>query len=199
MAGQKIAIISGGLLLRKGLRSFLSSYFDNVMLEEFHLVKDFINSYTSNEFAVIFIQSRLFEEIAFDEYILKQLSDLILIGIISESENTNKLPSYFQDTISCAIDDEEMLEKLDKWKKEWLNDKLFENNDRELSQRETNVLKHVALGKTNKEIADKLFLSPHTIITHRKNITRKLGIYTVSGLTVYALINNLIEPSDVNK
>jgi len=199
MAGQKIAIISDGILLRKGLKSFLSSYFDSVILEEFHLVKDFLNSYTSNQFAVIFIQNRLFEEIAFDEYILKQLSDMILIGIISESENTNKLPSYFQDTISCAINDEQMLEKLEKWKKEWLDNNLFEYNDRELSQRETNVLKQVALGKTNKEIADTLFLSPHTVITHRKNITRKLGIYTVSGLTVYALINNLINPSEVNK
>jgi len=61
-----------------------------------------------------------------------------------------------------------------------------------LSDRETEVLKLVALGYTNLEIADKLFISKHTVISHRKNITSKLGIKTVSGLTVYAVLNNLI-------
>ncbi len=66
-------------------------------------------------------------------------------------------------------------------------------NDNELTVREIDVVREIAKGLTNKEIADKLFLSTHTIVTHRKNITRKLGIKTTSGLTVYAIINNLIE------
>lgn len=65
-----------------------------------------------------------------------------------------------------------------------------------LSDRELDIVREVALGKTNKEIADKLFISAHTVITHRKNITRKLGIKTVSGLTVYALLNKLIKMGD---
>ncbi len=69
----------------------------------------------------------------------------------------------------------------------------------ELSEREVDVLTCVALGMTNKEIADKLFISSHTVITHRKNITRKLGIKTVSGLTVYAYLNKFISLEDVNK
>jgi DNA-binding CsgD family transcriptional regulator len=64
-----------------------------------------------------------------------------------------------------------------------------------LSEREIDVLKLVALGFTNQQIADKLFISKHTVISHRKNITSKLGIKTVSGLTVYAVLNNLI-PKD---
>jgi len=64
-----------------------------------------------------------------------------------------------------------------------------------LSERETEVLKLVALGYTNQAVADKLFISKHTVISHRKNITSKLGIKTVSGLTVYAVLNNLI-PKD---
>lgn len=62
----------------------------------------------------------------------------------------------------------------------------------ELSAREKEVLVCVAKGMLNKEIADKLNLSIYTVITHRKNITRKIGIKTVAGLTVYALLNNLI-------
>lgn len=61
-----------------------------------------------------------------------------------------------------------------------------------LSAREKEVLVEVASGKTNKEIAEKLFISVNTVITHRKNITSKLGIRSVSGLSVYALMNGLI-------
>ena len=67
----------------------------------------------------------------------------------------------------------------------------------ELSPREKEILVCVAKGMLNKEIADQLNLSIYTVITHRKNITRKIGIKTVAGLTVYALLNNLIDMSSV--
>jgi DNA-binding CsgD family transcriptional regulator len=66
-----------------------------------------------------------------------------------------------------------------------------------LSKREIDVLKKVAKGLSNKEISDQLFISKNTVITHRKNITEKLGIKTISGLTVYALMNNLIDPGEI--
>ena len=65
----------------------------------------------------------------------------------------------------------------------------------ELSRRETDVLVQVARGRTNKEIADALNLSVHTVISHRKNIMHKTGIKSVAGLTVYAILNNLIDES----
>lgn len=64
-----------------------------------------------------------------------------------------------------------------------------------LTLRELDVLKEIASGKTNKEIADVLNISVNTAITHRKNITRKLGIRSVSGLSLYALMNGLIDMS----
>ncbi len=66
-----------------------------------------------------------------------------------------------------------------------------------LSKREQDILRLIALGKTQKEIADELFISTHTVVSHRKNITRKLGIKTVSGLTVYAILNNLISMGEL--
>lgn len=67
----------------------------------------------------------------------------------------------------------------------------------ELSEREKEILVAVAKGMTNKEIADSHNISIHTVISHRKNISRKTGIKSVSGLTVYALLNNLIEQNEI--
>lgn len=62
-----------------------------------------------------------------------------------------------------------------------------------LSVREIEVLVLIAKGLINKEIADRLNISLTTVITHRKNITEKLGIKSVSGLTIYAVMNGYIE------
>ncbi len=61
-----------------------------------------------------------------------------------------------------------------------------------LSDREVDVLKLLAAGLTNKEIADKLSISANTVITHRKNITQKTGIKSAQGLTIYAVVKKLI-------
>lgn len=62
-----------------------------------------------------------------------------------------------------------------------------------LSAREKEVLVCVAKGMQNKEIADLFNISTHTVISHRKNISRKTGIRSIAGLTVYALLNNLLD------
>lgn len=67
-----------------------------------------------------------------------------------------------------------------------------------LSTREKEIVVCVVKGMTNREIADSLFLSTHTVITHRRNIARKLQIHSASGLTVYAIVNKLVELSDIN-
>ncbi len=62
----------------------------------------------------------------------------------------------------------------------------------ELSAREIEVLKELVAGKTHKEVADALCISVNTVVTHRKNITTKLGIRSLSGLSLYALMNGLV-------
>ena len=66
-----------------------------------------------------------------------------------------------------------------------------------LSEREKEVLVCLSKGLKNNEIADELNISVHTVITHRKNIVRKTGIKSVAALTVYAILNNLIEQKDI--
>ena len=67
----------------------------------------------------------------------------------------------------------------------------------DLTMREIEVLSLVARGFINKEIADKLHISLTTVITHRKNITEKLGIKTVSGLTIYAVMRGYVEADSI--
>ena len=71
------------------------------------------------------------------------------------------------------------------------------SDSHDLSERERDVLVLVAKGMANKEIADRLNISIHTVMSHRKNITHKTGIKSVAGLTVYALLNNLLDQNDV--
>lgn len=72
-----------------------------------------------------------------------------------------------------------------------------DNEQESLSQREKEIIICVVKGMTNKAIADKLFLSIHTVITHRRNIARKLQIHSPAGLTIYAIVNKLVELSDI--
>ncbi len=51
---------------------------------------------------------------------------------------------------------------------------------------------------TNKEIAERLFLSVHTVMTHRRNIARKLEIHSATGLTIYAIVNHLVDLTEIN-
>lgn len=66
-----------------------------------------------------------------------------------------------------------------------------------LSDREKDVIICLVQGMSNKEIAEALFISTNTVITHRRNIARKLQIHSPAGLTIYAIVNNLVDISKV--
>ena len=67
----------------------------------------------------------------------------------------------------------------------------------EETENEKEIVVCVVKGMTNREIADRLFLSTHTVVTHRRNIARKLQVHSASGLTVYAIVNKLVELNDI--
>lgn len=70
-------------------------------------------------------------------------------------------------------------------------------NSDALSDREKDVLISLVQGMSNKEMADHLFISVNTVITHRRNIARKLQIHSAAGLTIYAIVNGLVDISSV--
>ena len=79
------------------------------------------------------------------------------------------------------------------------NDALEKEKLDVLSDREKDVLIHIAKGLSNKEIAEAMCLSVHTIATHRRNISTKLQIHSSVGLAIYAIANNLVDLQDVQK
>lgn len=71
--------------------------------------------------------------------------------------------------------------------------------DTVLGEREREIVTLIAKGLSNKQIADKLFISSHTVATHRRNICNKLDIHSASGLTLYAVIHQLIDINDIRQ
>lgn len=67
----------------------------------------------------------------------------------------------------------------------------------DLTTREQEIVVCIAKGLSNKQIADQLFLSTHTVMTHRRNIANKLQIHSPAGLTIYAIVNKLVDIGDI--
>ncbi len=146
---------------------------------------------------------------------LNELKDII-IRYYPQKDN-NLLNSVLYDIINCEQDitshclvedrlfipavkrlEEDLRAKGSADNAEDCEDDSCDNNRLEaLSQREIEIISCVARGLTNKEIANELCLSVHTITTHRRNIANKLQIHTPNGLTIYAIVNHLVELNDI--
>lgn len=101
--------------------------------------------------------------------------------------------SLFDDTISVIDDLDTISAKISRLS----TSSPFSEEKETLSLREKEIISLVVRGMTNQEIADKLFLSIHTVITHRRNIARKLEIHSATGLTIYAIVNKIVDIADI--
>ena len=114
-----------------------------------------------------------------------------LISVMSDLWHTEQ---DFQD--HCAIEDDILRPILGEVQRDHVQG-TKERETEELSSREKDVLIQLVRGLSNKEIADVLCISTHTVISHRKNITRKLNIHSTAGLTIYAIVNRLVDLNSV--
>ena len=119
------------------------------------------------------------------------------IVALTSSAYSEVLLKKYDEEISIHDTVEQIKEKVDKlYDEPELKEDTADESD-VLSTREKEILVLVVKGMTNKEIAQTLFLSTHTIITHRRNIARKLEIHSAAGLTVYAIVNKLVELDEI--
>lgn len=111
----------------------------------------------------------------------------LLISVMSDLWHTEQ---DFAD--HCAIEDDILRPALTQEKPHTRRRHQLPETE-ELSEREQDVLVQVVHGLSNKEIADVLCISTHTVMSHRKNIARKLNIHSTAGLTIYAIVNKLVD------
>ena len=178
----KIALIGFSDLEAAGLKSFFPDFWKGstesyALYSEFKLTSDTYVAYvvTSDAFVagIDFFMPKRHKTIVvtFGNYDKKNRLDNNELTLSIDSSRTD-----FSEIISKLLDTlgENDIEKAD------------------LSSREIEVLKLLAAGKITKEIADILSISVNTAITHRKNISAKLGIKSLQGLSLYAMMNGLI-------
>ena len=116
------------------------------------------------------------------------------IAALTSSLIDNQLLSDYDTTISINDDIETICSKI----KEAVNEPDEESSEQDaLSAREKEIIGCVVKGMTNKAIADTLSISIYTVITHRRNISRKLQIHSPAGLAIYAIANNLVNIEDI--
>lgn len=188
----KVMIASHNSLISAGIQTFITMCGADVKFTSFTSLNDILSNYNRSDLYLI-LHHRLLKLPKYDsfqQFLIKFKGKVLVLG-------TNKMDINFHKYLIFPVDDEEtIVAKLEDFFASTQIGATVTAND-VLSARETDILKEVALGYSNKEIADRLFISINTVITHRKNITDKLGIKTISGLTVYALMNNLINVNDV--
>ncbi|MCF8302720.1 MAG: LuxR C-terminal-related transcriptional regulator [Bacteroidales bacterium] len=188
---QRIVIAESSYLMKRGISAVIS----DIVQAEIVFVNgmDELNHYLeTNLVDYVFVDEELLNNREEREFFFQLQEKTIYIAL---SENPKNFPG--SNNFFALIDKKSPKENLIPLLEETLENKPYAKNNKDsiLSERETEVLKQVALGYTNQQIAERLFISKHTVISHRKNITSKLGIKSVSGLTVYAVLNNLI-PKD---
>ncbi len=145
--------------------------------------------YLKNEISVVLINPSMVQN-RLNEYckIKKKCNGIFWIGIVY-SFFDNSILKLFDDTFFITDDISIVVQKINKTYNGNTPDL---SDDEYLSEREMEVLKWLAQGLSNKEIADKLNLSIHTINTHRKNIMDKTGIRSLAGLTIYAVSKGIV-------
>lgn len=184
----EIAIVEQNTLASLGLRTILEEMIPTAVIRVFATFEALVDD-TPDVYAHYFVSSQIyFEHTAF---FLERRPKTIVLSV---GELTVPVPVLN----ICRTQDElvQAIMQLRNYGHQMMHRPVTVNaadSDHELSPREIEVLVLVTKGLINKEIADKLNISLTTVISHRKNITEKLGIKSVSGLAIYAVMHGYIE------
>ncbi len=192
-----IAIADTSVIIRNGL-IILLKHLPGIRLQiiEIETADILHETLTLNKPDILFINPSLVGYFSLPQ--LKEKCKCIEMKCIALLYNIIDQPvlNQYDEYISIFITQDELLLKLERLQNLSLEIPAKEEQ-LSLSAREKEIVVCVVKGMTNREIADKLFLSTHTVVTHRRNISRKLQVRSASGLTVYAIVNKLVKLNEV--
>ncbi|MDR2859116.1 MAG: helix-turn-helix transcriptional regulator [Mediterranea sp.] len=182
----EIAVITPDTLSAVGLRGMFASINPDIVVRTFPTFGAFADD-TPDMYAWYFISSQMY--VLYNFFFLPRKGKTVLLmpgigGTIVPPDNH---------MLNIFLPEQKMKVELVKFLSGSKLLPSFNKGDKDLSVREIEVLMLISKGLINKEIADKLNISLTTVITHRKNITHKLGIKSVPGLTMYAVMNGYAE------
>ncbi|NDW12192.1 DNA-binding response regulator [Bacteroides sp. 214] len=183
---KEIAIITPDTLSAKGLQELLKEINNKLIIRKFPNFGAFADD-TPDMYTWYFVSSQTY--VLYNNFFLprKKRTIILMHGIGGTAIPAS---NYI---LNIFLPEEKLRSELVQFLTEQTPPTLPKEEDKDLSIREIEVLVLVSKGYINKEIADKLNISLTTVITHRKNITEKLGIKSVSGLTMYAVMNGYVE------
>lgn len=194
-----IILIEPSPVIQQGLKTLISADPRFVVTYMFNDIQSYENTFIKDNIHFIIINPQL---ISFYNHFsarnqFTKHPDALLIALVYNYVSQDALDS-FDGSIDIYCTTSQLIKKLLKIAESSANNSKVATTDNVgLSDREKEILISAAIGLTNKEIAEKHNISVHTVISHRKNISRKIGIKSVSGLTIYAIFNNLISESDI--
>lgn len=194
----RFVIYENSYIIRKGLADIIEKIPNTKLHQQFDNKEEFIDNIEACEADIIIINQDLLEIKNISEK-LNNIEDFQVIVLTTNDKNNLPPQVKHAGIINLFDSQKEILKQLNSVVGNKTESKNKSEKPEEISNREADILKYIAMGFSNKEIADKLFLSTHTVVTHRKNITRKLGIKTVPGLTIYAILNKIIDINETEK
>lgn len=197
----KIAIAEPSAIIRSGLENLLKRLPGfRIQMVEINSVESLFDSLRMYKPDVLIVNPALPGYFTLQH--LKEecgCAEMKCIALLYAVSDSVLLRSY-DEQINIYDSSDEIKHKLERLNAEELPDEPEGDDEQQsLSSREKEIVVCVVKGMTNREIADRLFLSTHTVITHRRNIARKLQIHSASGLTVYAIVNKLVELGDIKQ
>ncbi|MGL5318323.1 MAG: response regulator transcription factor [Bacteroidales bacterium] len=192
----KIAIAEQSLIIRLGviqsIRRYISAKAQLIEISNLDSLYDSLRVYTPDILIVSPTHIGQFEISKLKEYSGNKTK---LIALLYNVISPETLKNY-DETITIYDEGDKIKEKIEKLLK--IAVKAVEPEETlQLSGREKEIVVCIVKGLSNKEIAEELSISTHTVITHRKNITRKLQIHSPAALTIYAIVNKLVSLDEV--
>ena len=189
----EIAIIDSNTLCGIGLQTLLEEIIPMATIRVFHSFGELVDD-TPDMYAHYFVSAQIyFEHTAF--FRERHPRAIVLAG----GENLPQLAGV--PTLNIYQDEKTLVKSIlrmhERGHHKGCNHPHTSPIEHELSAREIEVLVLITKGLINKEIAEKLNISLTTVISHRKNITEKLGIKSVSGLTIYAVMNGYVKADSI--